>query len=106
MIVNLYSQTPANSGTLGFYDKSYVDFAGFEVSNGWLASCHKGSPEYAEPWKPYSGAAIRLCLHRYAVGFVSSHADQTHHQSGDRLTTASRCRSEIRNTGLSRTRCG
>ena len=54
MIVNLYSQTPANSGTLGFYDKRYVDFAGFEVSNGWLASCHKGSPEYGEPWKPYS----------------------------------------------------
>jgi len=54
MIVNLYSQTPANSGTLGFYDKGYVDFAGFEVSNGWLASCHKGSPEYGEPWKPYS----------------------------------------------------
>ncbi len=37
MIVNLYAQTPANSGTLGFYDKPYVDFAGFEVSNGWLA---------------------------------------------------------------------
>jgi hypothetical protein len=54
MIANLYAQTPANSGTLGFYDKSYVDFAGFEVSNGWLASCHKGSPEYGEPWKPYS----------------------------------------------------
>jgi len=34
--------------------KGYVDFAGFEVSNGWLASCHKGSPEYGEPWKPYS----------------------------------------------------
>ncbi|HUV67064.1 MAG TPA: DUF4038 domain-containing protein [Sedimentisphaerales bacterium] len=70
MIVNLYSQTPANSGTLGFYDKSYVDFAGFEVSNGWLASCHKGSPEYGEPWKPYSApryscAAIDMPLGLY-----------------------------------------
>jgi hypothetical protein len=70
MIVNLYSQTPANSGTLGFYDKGYVDFAGFEVSNGWLASCHKGSPEYGEPWKPYSAprsacAAIDMPLGLY-----------------------------------------
>jgi hypothetical protein len=70
MIVNLYSRTPAHSGTLGFYDKNYVDFAGFEVSNGWLASCHKGSPEYGEPWKPYSAprsacAAIDMPLGLY-----------------------------------------
>lgn len=70
MIVNRYAQTPANSGTLGFYDRDYVDFAGIEVSNGWRASCHKGSPEYGQPWRPYSAprsscAAIDMPLGLY-----------------------------------------